>query len=179
MKQVFAPWRIEWVEKDKDSGDGCVFCSLPKEEKDSENLILARSSDNYVLMNNYPYNPGHLLIIPYSHIDRYDEIPQEILQDHAWLKQQSLKSLRSSINPDGFNTGMNLGESSGGSIDNHIHTHIVPRWSGDTNFMPVISDTKVIVEALNDTYEKIRKAFLELETAKTQNRDTAVKLEPP
>jgi len=162
MEQVFAPWRIEWVEREADDGDGCAFCDLPARSEDAESRIVARSEHAFVLLNNYPYNPGHAMVIPYTHGGRYGALDDDVLLDHARLKGRTLRALEAAMAPDGFNTGMNLGgEAAGGSIGDHVHTHVVPRWSGDTSFMPVVSDTKVIVEALADSYDRLHAAFLD------------------
>jgi len=163
MDQVFAPWRIEWVERDssRDDIDDCVFCELPEQEADRRNMIVARSDHAFVLLNNYPYNPGHVMVIPHRHTGDYRDLDEAVLTEHATLKQRTFDALETSMNPDGFNTGLNLGRGAGGSIDDHLHTHVVPRWEGDTNFMATVSDTQVIVEALDDTYERIHEAFAE------------------
>jgi ATP adenylyltransferase len=178
MEQVFAPWRIEWVERDGDEGiDGCPFCSLPERDDDRASRIVARSDHSFVLLNNYPYNPGHAMVIPERHTGRFDDLTDEELLDHGRLKSRTLDALRVASNPDGFNTGMNLGGgAAGGSIEDHLHTHVVPRWSGDTNFMPVVADTKVIVEGLDDTYERLHAAFAEMDEATTTDPDRAVRL---
>ncbi|WP_135824010.1 HIT family protein [Halorussus ruber] len=163
MEQVFAPWRIEWVERDgdEDAIEGCVFCELPERDDDREHLVVARSDHAFVMFNNYPYNPGHAMVIPREHTGDYRDLSEEVLLDHARLKQRTFDALETALSPDGFNAGLNLGHGAGGSIDDHLHTHVVPRWQGDTNFMPVISDTKVIVEALDETYDRVREAFAE------------------
>jgi ATP adenylyltransferase len=166
MEQVFAPWRIEWVRRDADDGiDGCPFCVLPDRDDDEESRIVARSEHSFALLNNYPYNPGHVMVIPRRHTGAYEDLTDAELLDHARLKQRTLEALRASLNPDGFNAGLNLGTAAGGSIGDHVHTHVVPRWAGDTNFMPVLSDTKVIVEALDATYDHLHEAFLDLDGA--------------
>ncbi|MFC6960620.1 HIT family protein [Halocatena marina] len=161
MDQVFAPWRIEWVERGdaNDDSDGCVFCSLPEQANDRENWIVARSEHAYVLLNNYPYNPGHAMVIPYSHTGEYGDLSDQVLLDHARLKQRTFEALDRALDPNGFNAGLNLGRAAGGSIGDHLHTHVVPRWDGDTNFMPVIGDTKVIVDAIENTYDRLHEAF--------------------
>ena len=160
MDQLFAPWRIEWVERDGDGDDGgCPFCALPERGDDREVRIVARSERAFVLLNNYPYNPGHAMVIPYAHEGDYRSLDEAVLLDHARLKQRTFDALETALEPDAFNAGLNLGGPAGGSIEDHLHTHVVPRWSGDTNFMPVIGDTKVIVEAIEDTYDRIREAF--------------------
>ncbi|WP_424015982.1 HIT family protein [Halorubrum xinjiangense] len=159
MDQIFAPWRIEWVERDADPIDGCPFCVLPEREDAREARVVARSEHNYVLLNNAPYNPGHAMIIPDAHVEDPTDLDDATLLDHARLKAATLDALRRDMNPDGVNTGQNLGgDAAGGSID-HLHTHVVPRWSGDTNFMPVTGDTKVIVEAIERTYEHLHAGF--------------------
>jgi ATP adenylyltransferase len=161
MDQVFAPWRIEWVERDdKNEGVDCVFCEFPGREDAREHLVVARSEHAAVMLNNYPYNPGHCMVIPDVHTGDYTDLGADVLLDHARLKQATFDAVDAALGPDGFNAGLNLGGgAAGGSIDDHLHTHVVPRWSGDTNFMAVVSDTKVIVEALDDTYDRLHEAF--------------------
>ncbi|ELY50523.1 histidine triad (HIT) protein [Natronococcus jeotgali DSM 18795] len=157
---MFAPWRIEWVRRDEERpDDGCVFCAFAEDDADRENLVVARSERAFVLLNNYPYNPGHAMVIPDAHTGEYGDLDDEQLLDHARLKRRTFDALETALEPDGFNAGLNLGDGAGGSIDDHLHTHVVPRWEGDTNFMPVIGDTSVIVEALEDTYDRVREAF--------------------
>ncbi|NHN47007.1 HIT domain-containing protein [Halostella sp. JP-L12] len=176
MDQVFAPWRIEWVEREGDGEfEDCVFCELPDRDDAAYNLV-ARSERAYVLLNNYPYNPGHVMVIPHRHTGSYADLPDEALLDHARLKQRTFDALEEAFGPDGFNAGLNLGDGAGGSVDDHLHTHVVPRWEGDTNFMPVLSDTKVIVEALDDTYERLHAAFAAQEGA-TVPDEGAVRVE--
>ncbi|GAB3019151.1 HIT family protein [Natronobiforma cellulositropha] len=177
MEQVFAPWRIEWIRREPSADDdGCVFCRLPDEDDDRANRIVARSDHAFVLLNNAPYNPGHVMVIPYAHTGDYADLSREQLLDHARLKQQTLTALSSAFDPPGFNVGLNLGEGAGGSIRDHLHTHVVPRWEGDTNFMPVVSDTTVIVEALEETYDHLHDAFADLEGATVESDDRAVDL---
>jgi ATP adenylyltransferase len=159
MDQIFAPWRIEWVERETDDDEGCPFCTLPARGDDADANIVARSGRSFVLLNNYPYNPGHVMVIPHRHVGEYTGLSDEELLDHARLKARTFDALRDALGPDAFNAGLNLGGPAGGSISAHLHTHIVPRWNGDTNFMPVVADTSVIVEALDDTYERLHEAF--------------------
>ena len=164
MDQLFAPWRIKWVERDDDAGiDGCPFCVLPDREEAREARVVAGTDRAYVLLNNFPYNPGHAMVIPREHTGEYTTLDDETLFDHARLKRRTLQALDDGFGPAGVNTGLNLGDASGGSIDDHLHTHVVPRWAGDTNFMPVTADTKVIVQAVDETYEQLREAFAEQE----------------
>ena len=178
MDQVFAPWRIEWVERDDKNADvdGCVFCEFPERGDDREHNVVARSEHTVVMLNNYPYNPGHLMVIPRVHEGDYDALPSDVIADHAHMKQRAFRALRAAFDPDGFNAGLNLGgTAAGGSISDHLHTHVVPRWTADTNFMPVISDTKVIVEALDDSYDRLHHAFRDLDGAVVEDEDTAVR----
>ncbi|MFC6863666.1 HIT family protein [Halomicroarcula sp. GCM10025817] len=181
MDQVFAPWRIEWVERDEKNPDvDCVFCSFRDDDADREHNVVARSDHAYVLLNNYPYNPGHAMVIPHTHTGSYGDLDDETLLDHAHLKQRTLAALESAMEPDGFNAGLNLGgPAAGGSIGDHLHTHVVPRWEGDTNFMPVVADTKVVVEAVADTYDRLHEAFAEQDGTILPGPDTAVRVETP
>ena len=160
MDQLFAPWRIEWVERDGNENiDGCPFCALPEREDARDALVVAESAHAYVLLNNYPYNPGHAMVIPREHTGAFETLDEETLLDHALLKQRTIEAFDAALAPNGVNAGLNLGDASGGSVDDHLHTHLVPRWAGDTNFMPVCANTKVVVQAVDDTYEKLHAAF--------------------
>ena len=179
MEQVFAPWRIEWIRRDEKNPDieDCVFCELPEIGADREHLIVARSEHAFVMLNNYPYNPGHTMVIPHTHTGDYSDLDDDVLLDHARLKQRTFDALGAALEPDGFNAGLNLGDGAGGSIDDHLHTHVVPRWQGDTNFMPVLSDTSVIVEALEETYEHVHDAFAAQQGATVPDEQSAVVFE--
>ena len=160
MNELFAPWRIEWVKRDdRTTTDECVFCRLPEEGTDREVLIVARSDRAYVLLNNAPYNPGHLMVIPHDHTGAPEELSALTTYEVARLTQVAIEAVKATFDPDGLNTGRNLGKSAGGSITEHVHTHVVPRWEGDTNFMAVIDETKVIVQALADCYEQLHETF--------------------
>ncbi|WP_135829429.1 HIT family protein [Halorussus halobius] len=163
MDQLFAPWRIDWVEKEDKNPDveECVFCELPERGDGRDHRIAARSDRAFVMLNNAPYSPGHAMVIPHQHTGDYRDLDDETLLDHARLKQRTFDALDAAFDPDGFNAGLNLGRGAGGSIGDHLHTHVVPRWEGDTNFMPVLSDTKVVVEALDESYDRVRAAFAE------------------
>ena len=177
MDHLFAPWRIEWVERDGNEDiDGCPFCTLPEREDPREANVLAESAHAYVLLNNYPYNPGHAMVIPREHTGAFEALDEATLLDHALLKQRTVEAFDVALGPDGVNAGLNLGDASGGSVDDHLHTHLVPRWAGDTNFMPVCADTKVVVEAVDDTYERLRTAFADQDGA-TVDDGSAVQFE--
>ncbi|MFB6220758.1 MAG: HIT domain-containing protein [Halolamina sp.] len=181
MDQLFAPWRIDWVERDPEEDDinGCPFCVLPDRNADRESRIVARSEHTFVLLNNAPYSPGHLMVIPGRHTGDWDDLSDAELLDHARMKVAAIEALETGMDADGINAGENLGgAAAGGSIDDHLHTHLVPRWAGDTNFMPIISDTKVIVEALEASYEKLHDGFAGLDTASSEpSAGGAVRLE--
>ena len=157
MKQIWAPWRMEYIRMEKP--EGCILCDKPKESDDIANYILHRGDKNFVIMNTYPYNSGHLMIAPYRHVASLEKLTDEELGEHFQIVSRSVKVLKQVFKPDGFNIGINMGRVAGAGIDDHVHTHIVPRWLGDTNFMPVTGDTKVINEALSETYKKLRRKF--------------------
>ena len=153
MEHMWAPWRIEYILSEKDAK--CIFCEKPNQDRDRENLILYRGNKNVVMLNRYPYNPGHLMVAPYKHVSELDILDDEELLEHIRLVSKCVVMLRKEVSPEGFNVGINLGRVGGAGIEDHIHTHIVPRWNGDTNFMPVISDTRSVPEALDATYAKL------------------------
>ncbi len=157
MEQIWAPWRIKYIQMEKT--EGCILCDKPGENNDALNYILYRGDKSFVMLNSYPYNPGHLMIAPYRHIANLEELTDEECNEHFKIVGRSIKMLRQVFNPAGFNIGINVGRVAGAGIDDHFHTHIVPRWQGDTNFMPVVSDIRVIPEALAETYEKLRGKF--------------------
>jgi len=180
MEQVFAPWRIEWVRRDEKNPDveSCVFCELPERDADRENLVVARSTHAFVLLNNAPYNPGHVMVVPRVHGGAYEALDDDVLLDHARLKRRTIRALDAAVEPHAYNVGMNLGGGpAGGSIADHVHTHVVPRYEGDTNFMPVVSDTKVVVEAIRETYDHLHEAFAAQEGATATDGETAVDLD--
>jgi len=157
MEQLWAPWRIQYVTRPKETG--CILCQKSKENKDETNFILHRSQNNFIILNAFPYNPGHLMIAPYRHIANLQDLSDDEVTDHFNLVKKSLALLKEILNPDGFNIGLNIGKVAGAGIEEHLHTHIVPRWQGDVNFMPVLSNTKVISEELAATYKKLRVAI--------------------
>ncbi len=158
MKNLWAPWRIEYVKNKKEKG--CIFCKKPKLD-DREGLILFRGKTSTILMNLYPYNNGHLLISPLRHIDTFTDMLQNEKIEILDLIDHSMNSLSKIMKPEGFNIGANIGESAGAGIKDHIHFHVVPRWGGDSNFMPVLGETKVQVEGLEDSWEELYPIFKE------------------
>ncbi|MHB9287797.1 HIT family protein [Halobacteriales archaeon Cl-PHB] len=180
MEQVFAPWRIDWVERDdrNDEFEGCVFCALPDRSADRDNLLVARGDGAYVMLNNYPYNPGHAMVVPEPHTGDYAALDEAALLAKERLLQRTIDAMETALDPDGCNVGYNLGGgAAGGSIGDHLHAHVVPRWSGDTNFMPVVSETKVIVEAVDETYARLRAAFAAQDGVTDRGEDRAVVIE--
>ena len=139
--------------------DGCVFCKKSKSDQDRDNLVLFRGTDSFVLMNLYPYNNAHLLIAPYVHVDTTLELSLQVSNEMMYLANESMRIIKKTMNADGFNYGANIGAIGGAGIKDHIHFHVVPRWLGDTNFMPVIGHTKVMVEGLLETYDELKPHF--------------------
>lgn len=154
IEQIWAPWRMQYV---LEAGKGgCFLCEKPMEDSDESNLILYRGESNFLILNAFPYNPGHLLVAPYCHVGRLEELPDAESKEHFAMIKLGVKLLTEVIKPSGFNIGMNLGRVAGAGLESHIHTHIVPRWQGDTNFMPVVASTNVLPEALAATYSKLK-----------------------
>ncbi|RLF88941.1 HIT family hydrolase [Thermococci archaeon] len=166
MKILWAPWRIEYIRSPK--YEGCIFCDFPKENRDKERLILYRGKNAFIIMNNYPYNPGHVMVAPYRHVSSIEDLTEEEMLEIMKLAALVMKAIRKVMKPDGFNLGFNIGKVAGAGIDGHVHLHIVPRWNGDTNFMPVIADTKVIPESLEQAYDEIKQAIEEIENAERE-----------
>jgi ATP adenylyltransferase len=135
---------------------GCILCQKPRENSDEANFILYRGQHSFIIMNAFPYNPGHLMVAPYRHIANLQDLRNEEAMELFDIIKKGLGLLKDVMKPAGFNIGLNVGKVAGAGIAEHLHTHIVPRWQGDTNFMPVLSDTKVISEAVGATYQKLR-----------------------
>ncbi len=157
MERIWAPWRIQYIQAEK--AENCILCEKPGESSDASNYILYRGEWNFVILNSYPYNPGHLMVAPYRHVAGLEELAEEERNEHFAVVSKSVSVLREILAPGGFNIGINTGKAAGAGIEQHVHTHIVPRWEGDTNFMPVLSDVRVLPEALGDTYEKLKGKF--------------------
>jgi ATP adenylyltransferase len=161
MEHIWAPWRREFILQGGTHTD-CFLCQKPKEDRDEANYILYRGKLNYILLNAYPYNPAHLLVAPYRHVGDLTETGEEELKEHFELVKLSVRLLKHAVKPAAFNVGMNLGRIAGAGVDDHIHTHVVPRWQGDTNFMPVVSETRVLSEALSQTYTALSAGLREI-----------------
>ncbi|MBU0507892.1 HIT domain-containing protein [bacterium] len=160
MERLWAPWRMAYIMTTvKQNDDGCVFCQMLAEQDDERNLILRRLPHAFVVMNLFPYNTGHLMVVPTRHTGDFSSLSDDEHQSLVNLLKKSQVTLERCLSPHGFNLGMNLGRASGAGITDHLHYHIVPRWTGDSNFMPVLSDTKVISESLADTYRRLKEEF--------------------
>ncbi|MHB1844521.1 MAG: HIT family protein [Deltaproteobacteria bacterium] len=173
MNQLWAPWRLELIQGEGAAANppGCIFCLFPAEAEakgaltpegracDQARLILGRSRHAFVILNKFPYNNGHLMVIPRRHTADFAGLPPEEADDLHRLLQRSLGLLAEAYAPDGYNVGMNLGRIAGAGIAEHLHYHVVPRWNGDTNFMPVLAETKVMIEHLAASWERLRAAF--------------------
>jgi ATP adenylyltransferase len=160
MENLWAPWRIEYILSKKPPG--CIFCEKPKEDEDDSNLILLRGRYNFIIMNAYPYNNGHLMVVPYRHTSTLSGWSDPERLEFLELADLAVEMLRRAMRPDGFNLGINMGLVAGAGIADHIHFHVVPRWNGDTNFLPVLSDTRVISEHLTSTYQKLKETLREM-----------------
>ena len=156
MDYLWAPWRMEYILGKKMRG--CFLCKKLKEKKDKERLVLYQGQHAFVIMNKFPYTNGHLMVVPQRHCLNLEQLNTEELKELFELLKVSVRALKASLHPHGFNIVMNIGKM-GGAGEDHLHLHIVPRWPGDTNFMPVLGETRVISEYLEETYEKLRSAF--------------------
>lgn len=160
MKRLWAPWRMEYI-LDENKHNSCLFCAVSKdkESNDKKNLILYRGKRCFVILNRYPYNSGHLMVVPYFHTPTFEGLSDEVLFEFIKTVNKSVEVLNKVLRPDGFNLGLNFGKVAGAGMESHMHKHIVPRWTGDTDSMPIISETRVMPEHLKKTYNKLGKAF--------------------
>jgi len=157
---LWAPWRMDYILADK-KGQKCIFCP-PDGQMDRERLILHRTSRSLVMMNRYPYSYAHLMVAPVRHVGQVRKLKKPEMADILFYLGNSIEILKKAFHPDGFNVGMNLGRVAGAGIRHHIHFHIVPRWNGDTNFMPALSEVRVIPEHLDETYRRLFPYFQKL-----------------
>ena len=154
MSHIWAPWRMEYIEKADMNGD-CIFCSARDDNEDDERYVLYRGARCFIILNRYPYTSGHLMVVPYRHLSEIEDLSAEEMSELMSLTRKSIAALKSAYSPQGFNIGINIGGVAGAGIKDHIHHHIVPRWGGDTNFMSVVSDVRVLPESLESTYGKL------------------------
>ena len=156
MNKIWAPWRIKYIEKH--ARVKCIFCLRTKNNKlDSKQFVIMRGKHSFSILNIYHYNNGHFMVCPNRHIKDMEQLKKEELLDLWQVLKQTKKLIQKTLKPDGFNVGINLGRVSGAGIDKHLHIHVVPRWKGDTNFMPFTANTKVISQSLRDLYAKLIK----------------------
>lgn len=158
MDHLWSPWRYRYVTS-AEPKQGCVFCRKPAENQDQDNFILHRGTHCYVLLNLYPYTTGHLMVVPYAHVSTLEEASEEASAEMMQLTRHASRILRATYRPDGMNLGMNLGTCAGAGIAQHIHMHVLPRWTGDANFLSTVGETRVMPEELPVTWEKLRAGF--------------------
>ena len=162
MEALHAPWRIEYILGPKtEPGGGSIFTRIAQSSDDEANLVIARGRSCFAMLNNYPYNGGHLMVIPYREVPDFDDLLDDELLELMKFTRRCQHALRKAMQPQGFNIGVNLGRAAGAGIQEHLHIHVVPRWTGDCNFMPVIANTAVVPEALKETAAKLRAALAE------------------
>jgi len=159
MEYIFTPWREKYV-KSVFKMKKCIFCRALEQKNDQDSFILYRGSHNFILLNKYPYTPGHLMIAPYEHLDTIEKSNKETTDELGDLLKLCLKVLRTHYKPHGFNAGMNLGHSAGAGVADHYHLHVIPRWTGDSSFMPLVGKTKIFIEDLITTYDKLSTHFM-------------------
>jgi ATP adenylyltransferase len=158
MKRLWAPWRMEYIAGEQKPG--CLFCRVIQNPDDPDaQLVVSRPEGALVILNKFPYNPGHTMVVPVAHVPGLENLDDEQTTLLMRALRKTIDVLRATMNPEGFNIGANVGRAAGAGIPDHVHFHVVPRWNGDTNFMPVIDDVKVIGEALTATAAKVREAF--------------------
>lgn len=154
MKHLWSPWRMKYIESAKQKD--CVFCKALAGENDAEYFIVYRGENAFVMLNAYPYTSGHLMVLPYLHVPALDDLTPEIRADMMELVNKATLVLTSVYHPQAYNIGINMGEAAGAGIEEHIHIHVVPRWAGDANFMTAVGQTRVLPEALEDTYRRVK-----------------------
>lgn len=159
MNHIWSPWRMEYIESNKEKE--CVFCSAQAMKDGENNLIALRGERAFVILNRYPYTSGHLMVVPFDHKSNLEELEAPTRAEMMELTSRCMTVLRNIYRPEAFNMGANIGEQAGAGIKSHVHIHIVPRWSGDTNFMTVVGEVRVLPEALEQTYERVKNGFSE------------------
>jgi ATP adenylyltransferase len=165
MQRLWAPWRMEYIQQEAQTEvrKECIFCAYPRAQTDRDNLLLWRGRHAFVILNKFPYNPGHLMVVPYTHTGDLNHLLPDELTELMLSLRHALDCLRRAMTPDGYNIGINLGRTAGAGIPDHVHYHVVPRWEGDQNFMPLLAETKVIPQHLLRTYDQLAPLFGERE----------------
>ena len=161
--RIWAPWRLEYIKGEKTNE--CIFCSKPEDGDDRGALVVHRGERCFVMLNAFPYTSGHVMVAPYAHGARLDELEPETAAEMMALAQRSIRVLDATYGPEGYNVGANLGAVAGAGVEDHVHLHVVPRWKGDTNFMPVLGDVHVLPQSLEESWETIHSGFAALESS--------------
>jgi ATP adenylyltransferase len=161
MDYLWTPWRYAYVST-ADKAPGCVFCQCMQESNDRELLIVHRAKHNFIVLNKFPYTSGHVMVVPYAHLDELRKLPVDAAQEMMSLTQKLESVLRDVYHPDGINVGMNIGKAAGAGVAGHIHMHVLPRWVADANFVSVIGETRVLPEALDETWRRLKERFEDL-----------------
>lgn len=161
MERLWTPWRMTYIKGLDQPSDACFLCEHPKRDpgEDAANLVLVRGSHTFVVLNLFPYNTGHLMVAPYLHTGRYQDLPAETRLEMDRFVAVALDAIEAEYHPQGFNVGMNLGRVAGAGVPDHVHMHVVPRWGGDANFMTTVGETKVLPESLEQTYARLQPRF--------------------
>jgi ATP adenylyltransferase len=160
MKYLWSPWRMKYIEKESRQ-EGCIFCDALAKQDGQENLVVMRGEQTFVMLNRFPYTSGHLMVVPFEHRPTLEALDPPTRAEMMELVSESLVVLRSVYVPQAFNVGANIGEVAGAGIPEHVHMHIVPRWAGDTSFMTTVGNSRVLPESLEETYQRVRQAWLE------------------
>lgn len=155
MDHLWTPWRMKYIQS-KERPDGCIFCNALTQADGPENLIVARARTSFIILNRYPYNNGHLMVVPMDHVASLEDLNPSVRQELMEMLNQSIGLLRSIYHPTAFNLGANIGAAAGAGVADHVHMHVVPRWNGDTNFMSIVGETRVLPEEISETYRQLR-----------------------
>ncbi len=158
MDHIWTPWRMKYILENHDD-NRCIFCLAAESQEDEENLVFYRGKHVFMILNRYPYTSGHVMSIPYAHEARLQDLTEATRTEMMSLVTKAVEVIQSVYGPDGFNIGLNLGKMAGAGVADHLHTHIVPRWAGDTNFMSSVGETRVLPEALTDTYQRVKETW--------------------
>lgn len=158
MEHLWSPWRMEYIMRNE-AAPGCIFCKALQQEDNSVNLIVTRGKTAFVILNRYPYTSGHIMVVPNAHQPSLELLDAETRGEMMELVSRSLQVMRAVYKPEGFNVGVNIGAAAGAGVTDHVHIHVVPRWAGDTNFMSTLAGARVLPEALEDTYRRLREAW--------------------
>jgi ATP adenylyltransferase len=159
VERLWTPWRRAYIEGNSEPSSACFLCDIAASQDDKKNFVLLRAGTVFVLLNVYPYNTGHLMVAPYEHTGDFVHLDGDVASEMTHVAQKSVDAVQRAYTPDAFNIGMNLGRPAGAGVPDHLHIHVVPRWNGDTNFMPIVAETKVLPERLDQTYDRLEPYF--------------------